>query len=92
MKKLHYTVEIRDKEGKLYKDSRGLNVIGFDFEEIETDAMTVQTICQYNFRKYQAVCKEGSEINIEVRYFNTDTKTYPLLYSFYGAENKFIKH
>lgn len=92
MKKLHYTVEVRDKDFKLYKDSRGLNVMGFTFEEEEQDENLVHLICQYNFKKYQAVCKEGSDINIEVRYFNEITKTYPLLYSFYGGENKFIEH
>ena len=92
MKKLHYTVEVRDKDFKLYKDSRGLNVVGFEFEEDERPTDLVQSICEYTFRKFQAVCKEGSEINIEVSYFNEDTKTYPLLYSFYGGENKFVKH
>ena len=92
MKKLHYTVEVRDKDFKLYKDSRGLNVTGFTFEDEEISETLAETVCKTEFRKYQAVCKEGSEINIEVRYFNEVTKTYPLLYSFYGGENKFVKH
>lgn len=92
MKKLHYTVEVRDKDFKLYKDSRGFKVTGFTFEDKERDENLVESICRNAFVRYQAICKEGSEINIEVRYFNESTKTYPLLYSFYGEENKFIKH
>lgn len=92
MKKLYYTVEVRDKEGKLYKDSRGFKVTGFNFQDDEQDENLIHLICQHTFRDYQAVCKEDSGINIDVRYFHEITKTYPLLYSFYGAENKFIKH
>lgn len=92
MKKLHYSVIIRNVNGKLCKDSRGLNVTSFLFEEDERDADMVERRCKTEFRDYQAVCKEGSQIDIEVRYFNEFTKTYPLLYSFYGTENKFVKH
>lgn len=93
MKKLHYTVEVRDKDFKFYRtENTGRKVIKFEFEDTEQDENLVNLICQHTFRDYQAVCKEGSDINIEVRYFNESTKTYPLLYSFYGEENKFIKH
>lgn len=92
MKKLHFSVIIRDKEGKLYKNSRGLNVTSFHFEEDERDADRVERKCKSEFLDYQAICKEGSQIDIEVRYFNELSRTYPLLYSFYGAENKLIKH
>jgi hypothetical protein len=92
MSKLHYTVEVRDKDFKLYKTESGSKVFPFTFEDNRTDVEIVEAICRKEFDSYKAVCKEGSEINIEVRYFNDDTKTYPLLYSFYGAENKFIKH
>jgi hypothetical protein len=92
MSKLHYTVEVRDKDFKLYTNNKGFKVHSFNFEEKEQDEDLVHLVCQHTYSDYKAVCKEGSEINIEVKYFNDDTKTYPLLYSFYGAENKFIKH
>ena len=92
MKQLFYSIEVRDKEGKLYKTESGAKIIDFKFEDNRTDVEIVEAVCRKEFDNYLAVCKEGSQINIEVRYHNVFTKTYPLLYSFYGAENKFIKH
>lgn len=92
MKTLFYSIEIRDKEGKRYKDKRGYTVQDFKFEDTEQDENLVHLICKHAFENYQAICKEGSQINITVSYFNSFSSSYSLLYSFYGAENKFIKH
>lgn len=92
MKQLFYSIEVRDKEGKRYKDSEGHSIQDFKFEEQERDETLVSIICTHTFEKYQAICKEGSQINITVSYFNSFSSSYSLLYSFYGAENKFIKH
>lgn len=92
MKKLFYQVLVRDVNGKLYKDSKGLHVTSFLTIEDERDDTGVEKGCRNLFENYTAVCKEGSQIDIEVRYFNKLTENYALLYSFYGAENKFIKH
>jgi len=92
MKQLFYSIEVRDKEGKLYKNSKYLKVLSFEFEDTEQDENLVNLICQHTFADYQAICKEGSQINITVRYFNNFTRNYPLLYSFYGENKKFIKH
>ena len=90
--KLYYRIEIRDKDFNLYKDKNGNQVTKFEFEGNEKDENLVHLICESVFNKYLAVCKEGSIIMIEVRYFDTISETYPCLYSFYGDENKFIKH
>ena len=92
MKQLFYSIEVRDKEGKLYTNSLGNKVIPFRLEDKEVECNKVQSICEELYSDYQAVCKEGSQINIDVRYHNVFTKTYSLLYSFYGENQKFIKH
>jgi len=92
MEKLFYSVELRDKDGKLYKNSKGFNVQPFKFEDTEKDENFVHLICQHTFADYKAVCKEGTDVNIEVRTYSDLTKTYPIAYSFYSAENKFVKH
>ncbi len=93
MKQLFYSIEVRDKEGKLYKNSNGNIVTNtFKFEDTEQDENLVHLICKHTFENYQAICKEGSQINITVSYFNSFSSSYSLLYSFYGAENKFVKH
>jgi len=87
-----YEIEIRDKNGKLYFTSKGNKVIEFFFEDEETDENLIHLICQHTFLNYEAVCKEGSTVDIEVRYFDEISKTYSTLYSYYGAEKRFIKH
>lgn len=91
MKQLFYSIEVRDKEGKLYKTSKGQKVKGFKFEEA-TNEEFIELTCIQTFLDYQAICKEGSQIDITVSCFNSFSMTYSVLYSFYGAENKFIKH
>lgn len=92
MKQLFYSIEVRDKEGKLYKTESGGKVHHFKFELVGNEENIIKAVCKETFEEYQAICKEGSQINIDVRYHNVFTKTYPLLYSFYGENQKFIKH
>jgi len=92
MKPLKYYITVRDKNGKLYKTEKGNKVSEFKFEDKESDENLIHLICLNTFEQYKTICKKGSIIDIEVRYFNELTRSYPLLYSFYGAENRFIKH
>lgn len=92
MKQLFYSIEVRDKEGKLYKTESGAKVLNFKFEDNKTDVEIVEAICRKEFDNYQAICKEGSQIDITVSYFNSFSKTYSVLYSFYGENKRFIKH
>ncbi len=92
MKKLFYSIEVRNKDSKPYKTSTGQKVIDFTFEDDISNEPFVEVICRNEFAKYQAVCKEGSLIDIEVRLIDEISNTYSVLYSFYGAENKFVKH
>lgn len=90
---LHYTIEIRDKEGKRYINKNGNKIIKIaEFKSDETNENLIGIICEHEVDKFKSVCKEGSQIDVEVRYHNEFTETYPLLYSYYGCEKKFIKH
>ena len=93
METYYYDVELRDKDGKLYQNSHGMKLTSnkFSFSH-KTDIDFIELVCQTTADNYKTVCKEGTEINISVRTFNELTKTYPLAYSFYAGENKFIKH
>lgn len=86
-------VEVRDVNGKLYKDKYGDTIVNVLKFEIKDYGENLTELACYNIvDKFEAICKEGSKINIEVRYLDEITNTYPLLYSFYGAERKFVKH
>lgn len=92
MKRLHYSVEVRDNNGKLYKTDKGTKVLNFTFEDDLVNEPFAEAICRNEYEKYKAICKENSIIDIEVKLLDEISFTYSLLYSFYGAENKFIKH
>jgi len=90
----HYNIELRDKDGKFYLDSKGnkLTLNTFRFVDHTNNENLIELICRDTFDNYKAICKEGTDINIEIRVFNKISNSFMLLYSFYGAENKFIKH
>lgn len=90
MEKLHYKIEVRDKDFKLYRTEQGNKVLSFDFEDEEKDENIVHLICKSEYQKYKAVCKEGSIISINVSYFDSISSTYSVLYSFDGE--KFNKY
>ena len=93
MKTLHFRVEVRDKDGSLYKDMNGNNITSVcDVEGSNFGEELTQFTCENMVEKFESFCKEGSKINIEVRYFDSITETYPSLYSYYGAEKRFVKH
>lgn len=86
-----YTIEVRDKNNKLYKDKNGKRVIKFSFEDSETNESLIHLICEDTFNKYNALT--GSKnIYINVSELSNLTGTYSSRYSFYGAEKRFVKH
>lgn len=89
---LKYDIEITDSKGKLYKTCKGKSATKFTFTDDSENEDVINLICQYTYDDYKAVCKKGSQINIEVKSFNTISNTFMVLYSFYGDENKFVKH
>lgn len=91
--KYYYNIELRDKDGKLYINSNGNKLASrtFQFTD-ETEEHFIHLVCQRTADNYKTVCKEGTEVNIEVRTLDKISNTYPVSYSFYSAENKFIKH
>lgn len=91
--KYYYDIELRDKEDKLYVNPRGNKMTSrtFQFTD-ETQKEFIHLVCQRTAENYKTVCKEGTTVNIDVRTFNKLTNSYPITYSFYSAENKFIEH
>ena len=92
MERLYYVVLITDSEGRHYKRSDNSKVTRINFDEVERTETVVKTICEQTYLDYQAICKEGSKINISVLVKNDISKTFTPVYSFYGQEDKFIKH
>ncbi len=89
----HYEIEIRDKDGKPYLNSSGHKVINsFRFTDGEKDANLVHLICTGVAKDYEAIVKKDSQITITVSYHNKSSNTYPVLFTYYGKEKRFINH
>jgi len=89
----YYDIELRDKDDKLYVNPRGNNMVSRTFQFTDdTQEEFIHLVCQRTAENYKTVCKEGTEVNIEVRTLDKISNTYPTAYSFYSAENRFVKH
>lgn len=89
---LNYTVEIRDKEGKIPLDfSRNKVDNYFTHKTHELSEYKVKQHCESLFDSYNDTWRTVN-INIEVTVWSEISSCFMTLYSFYGAEKRFIKH
>ena len=92
MKKETYTIriEVRDENGKLILDEYGHKQISFSYEvEMLTENV------EFNLRHLAKTMKTWMperKINIEASVFNTISRTYMTMFSFYVEEDRFVKH
>ena len=88
----NYTVriEVRDENGKLILDEYGNKQISFSYEvEMLTENV------EFNLRHLANTMKSWMperKINIEASVFNTISRTYMTMFSFYVEEDRFVKH
>ena len=92
MRKLYLDIQVRDSLGKLYKRESGEIVYSFRLEIFDLGDSVTKSQCKETFENFKAVSKEGSQVHIDVMYYDSISDIYPVIYSFYGAENKFVKH
>lgn len=92
MDKLYYDIEIRDKNNKPFVNDKGHPLLNcFKFETQELSKEDVEKQCILAFLNYKAITG-NSNIMITVTYLNPISGTHPVLYTYWGKENKFIKH
>jgi hypothetical protein len=86
----HIRIEVRDENGKLILDEHGHKQIAISYDvEMITDNM------EYNLPHLANTLKAwmpNRQITIEASIFNTISSTYMTMFSFYGEENRFVKH
>jgi|APGre2960657423_1045063.scaffolds.fasta_scaffold221488_1 hypothetical protein len=88
----NYTIriEVRDENGKLILDEYGHKQISFSYEvEMLTENV------EFNLRHLANTMKTWMperKINIEASVFNTISRTYMTMFSFYVEEDRFVKH
>jgi len=92
MSKTNYSVivEVRDKDGKIFKNSNGNPQPDFKF-----DLNCTPDKVEYHARTYARTLKAWmpeNKLNISIHTFNEFTKTWPCDFSFYVEEDRFIEH
>jgi len=91
MDKIIYYIDCRDADNKPFVKSNGRMVGEIRIEREYFNPYIVEKDCEDYCTDFQALTK-CDNVNIDVRYFNDNSKTYPLLYSYYGREKRFVKH
>lgn len=92
-KELIVIVEVRDKNGNLYKNNEDSPITKLFQTTLEDYGEELTHIaCEHIVKNLETVCKEGSKINLSVVYKDSISGNFSTLYSYYGAEKKFIKH
>ena len=88
--KFYFTIEVRDKNGKLLLDSEGNKQISLDYEVamLESNMENELTRLANKLKTFMP----NRQISIEVSVFNSISRTYMTMYSYYVNENRFIKH
>jgi len=92
MKKETYTIniEVRDENGKFIVDENGNKQINMSYE-VEMLTYNMEFNMRLLARKLRA-WMPNRKIDIEASVFNTISRTYMTMFSFYVDEDRFIKH
>lgn len=87
---LHIRIEVRNNDGTIIRDSNGSKQTDLSYNT-GIDERQIEHEVRYIHNTLKA-WMPTNKIDIEVSQLNEDTRTYNLLYSFYGNENRFVKH
>ena len=89
-KKFYFTIEVRDENRKSLADSKGNKQICLQYEVdmLESNMENELTRLANKLKTFMP----NRQISIEVSVFNSISRTYMTMYSYYVNENRFIKH
>jgi hypothetical protein len=90
VEKYNISIEVRDSEGKMI-----LNELGNKVHDISYDVEMLTSNMEFNLTHLAKTLKAfmpDRKITICVYVFNTISRTYMTMFSYYVNENKFIKH
>ena len=86
----HIRIEVRDENRKLILDENGNKQIAISY-----DVEMLSSNMEFNLRHLSNTLKTWMperKINIEASVFNTISRTYMTMFSFYVEEDRFVKH
>lgn len=89
MEKYHIDLEIRDKNGKLFKHPRGGMFTGFKFEQRYKSYEAMESQMRLMHEELKMLMPEN-QFCITASVFNSISDTYMTMAEFRGPEDKFI--
>ena len=89
--KYHVEVNIRNEYGYIPKDEFGNPVPSIKFEKT-VNPLFLDTMLKRIYKDFEAITSEGSDINIEAYLPNSISNTWMNMASYYGSEERFVKH
>ena len=84
-------VSIRDKDGKIVEDKKGIRTPSISFEKTVHNYKQLEFQMRTLYRQFKAFLPD-CKINIEAGLQNKFGGTIMCMASFYGSENRFVKH
>ena len=90
LEKYSVRIEVRDSEGKIILDENGNKVLGINYEVEMVEANIEPNITR--LAKELKALMPNRQINIDFSHFNTISRTYMTMYSYYVSEERFVKH
>jgi hypothetical protein len=84
-------VRIRKKGGLTPIDSDGNKVTDIKLEKT-INPLFLDTMLKRIHKDFEAITSEGSDINIEAYLPNSISNTWMNMASYYGSEERFVKH
>jgi hypothetical protein len=88
--KFYFTIEVRDENGKSLVDSKGNKQICLQYEVAMLKSNMENELTRLANKLKTFMPNREIEINVSV--FNSISRTYMTMYSYYVNENRFIKH
>jgi len=84
-------VRIRKSSGMIPRDSDGNNIPSIKFTKT-INPLFLDTMLKRIFKDFQAITPEGAYIDIEAYLPNSISGTWMNMASFYGSNQRFVKH
>jgi hypothetical protein len=84
------SIEVRDENGKFISDENGIKQTNISYE-----VEMLKSNMEFNMRLLARTLKTwmpNRKIDIEVLVFNSISRTYMTMFSFYVDEDRFVKH
>jgi len=85
------SVAIRDENGKVVEDKKGIKTTGMNFEITVFNDKQLEFQMKTLHRQFRAFLP-NHKINIEAGLLNKISRTVMCMASFYGSEERFVKH